>query len=67
MIKIMFSLLFMIAFTAAAFSLHGCWWEFHDDSCCEHHSGYSYCDKDLGATHGHIICRDGYRCSDECN
>ncbi len=47
----------------------GChWWDWdHDDyDCCDDHDGVAMCYRATGASHGHIMCRDGYTCREEC-
>ena len=44
----------------------GCRWWDHDEDCCEDHDGVAMCYRPTGASHGHIMCRDGHTCHEEC-
>jgi len=34
--------------------------------CCKFHDGVAMCYRPTGASHGHIMCKDGYVCAEEC-
>jgi len=40
----------------------------HTDStdCCKFHDGVAMCYRPTGASHGHIMCKDGFVCAEEC-
>lgn len=47
--------------------LQGCrWWDHDDYDCCDDHDGVAMCYRPIGASHGHIMCRDGHTCHEEC-
>ncbi len=50
------------------FTLFGC--NVSNDNntdCCKTHDGVAMCYRSTGASHGHIMCKDGYTCDRECN
>jgi hypothetical protein len=47
-------------------SIQGCNRDWGSTDCCSNHKGVTMCYKSYGATHGHIMCKDGHTCSDEC-
>ena len=46
--------------------LFGCSSNRGSTDCCKDHNGVAMCYRAIGASHGHIMCRDGYTCSEEC-
>ena len=46
--------------------LCGCSSNHGSTDCCQDHGGVAMCYRATGATHGHIMCRDGYTCREEC-
>ena len=38
----------------------GCSSNHGSTDCCQDHGGVAMCYRATGATHGHIMCRDGY-------
>jgi len=44
----------------------GCYNDRGSTDCCKDHDGVAMCYRPAGASHGHIMCRDGYTCREEC-
>jgi major membrane immunogen (membrane-anchored lipoprotein) len=40
--------------------------DYLDSTICEGHGGVQLCYRDIGTTHGHIMCQDGTTTSKEC-
>ena len=57
---LVFILIFLIL------SIVGCHRDKGNTSCCDNHGGVAMCYRATGASHGHIMCRDGKTCLDEC-
>lgn len=55
-----------ILFVFLTLFIFGCDNDHHSTNCCDNHDGVALCYRPIGATHGHIMCRDGYICPDEC-
>ena len=60
--KRLFILLLILIFISL-----GCTVDNSDNTdCCKTHGGVAMCYRPTGASHGHIMCKDGYTCQKEC-
>jgi hypothetical protein len=58
-----------LLFIVLILALFGCNIDSNTDStnCCKDHDGVAMCYRPTGASHGHIMCKDGYTCTRECD